>query len=474
MNEVANMNNDKWPRQQAICSQIRTLGRDERGIILILTALIFPVLLAFLGLALDMGTIYHLKRRQQKAADAAAFGAGQELWRGRNDVDFLALAARTDASMNGFTHYSLDGGDPDVDVQVNYPYNFAIDLGNGETEFVEVVITEVKVPTYFLRIVGQEMATVQSRAVAGLKKGYGSGCVIALDPDDRDALKVSGKGDLRTNCGIMVNSTDPNAIDTTAGACLISDEWIGTSGYAGIGGPCVAPDVQETALAVADPLEGLPAPPIPATPYASGVRINAADCNDETQNPQFVGTWPPFTCDADGVYHWPTGRYDNLFQMQGGTHVFEPGIYILNSGLKITGNNTVIDGMGVGFYNTDLNTGSLWKAIDIGAGVEGTLSAPLDGPMKGILFWVDHDQPLIPAGNHIIGHSTMVISGTIYMASQHLDYGGSNSTNGEWTYIIASTIDVHGGATVTDIKYLHGPDPDTPGTPDVFQVTLLE
>lgn len=447
--------------------RLKTLARNERGIILVLVTLIFPTLLAFLGLALDMGTIYHLKRRPQKATDAAAMGAGYELLRGRSDL--VDMAAWTDARMNGFTHSGLDGGDPDITVTVNYPYDFAINLGAGGV-YAEVVITEVNVPTYFLRIVGQESATVQSRAVAGLVKGY-DGCVIALHPDARDALKLSGNGILSANCGIIVNSTDPNAIDTTPGTCLLSSEWIATAGYAGANSSCVIPTITERALPMDDPLAGTPLPTIPANPHPTGVRINAADCNNENQNPQFVGTWPPLTCDADGTYHWPAGRYDNFFQIQGGNHVFEAGIYILNTGLKITGNSTSVTGVGVGFYNTNLGTGYQNKAIDIGGGVTGELSAPVTGEMMGMLFWVDEDMPLINAGNHIIGHSTMVITGTIYMPSQHLDYGGSTNTDGEWTYLIADTIDVHGMASVAQVN---GPEPGTAGTPDVFRVTLLE
>ncbi len=59
----------------------KRLWNDQAGIILVVTTLLFPTLLAFLGLALDIGTIFHLKRRQQKAADTGAMGAGYELLR---------------------------------------------------------------------------------------------------------------------------------------------------------------------------------------------------------------------------------------------------------------------------------------------------------------------------------------------------------------------------------------------------------
>ena len=42
---------------QGLKKWINRLRNDEAGIILVVTTLLFPTLLAFLGLALDMGTI---------------------------------------------------------------------------------------------------------------------------------------------------------------------------------------------------------------------------------------------------------------------------------------------------------------------------------------------------------------------------------------------------------------------------------
>ena len=57
------------------------LKEDNRAAILIITALLFPVLLAFLALALDVGKIYDLKRRTQNAANAGAIGGAYEVYR---------------------------------------------------------------------------------------------------------------------------------------------------------------------------------------------------------------------------------------------------------------------------------------------------------------------------------------------------------------------------------------------------------
>ena len=52
------------------------LVRDERGGIMLVSALTIPVLLMFAALVLDAGNWYSHKRQLQNRADAAAFAAG--------------------------------------------------------------------------------------------------------------------------------------------------------------------------------------------------------------------------------------------------------------------------------------------------------------------------------------------------------------------------------------------------------------
>ena len=157
-----------------------TLRRDQAGTLVIITALLFPVLLAFMGRSLDVGMIYDWKRREQRAADAAAMGAVTEIWRA-GDSDAARLAGKNDSALN---HFDEDSTNRDITVEINIPYN-------GSNIMAEAVITERNVPTYFMRVLGWEEVTVQSRAVAGLVK-YSTGCILALNPVERASLVVQG------------------------------------------------------------------------------------------------------------------------------------------------------------------------------------------------------------------------------------------------------------------------------------------
>ena len=98
-----------------IIPRMRSLRRESRGVVIIVTALVFPVLVAFLGLALDVGMMYDYKRRQQNAADAGALGGAHELWRG--NTGHVTTSAKADTSRNGF-----DATEPAITVVVTTPY----------------------------------------------------------------------------------------------------------------------------------------------------------------------------------------------------------------------------------------------------------------------------------------------------------------------------------------------------------------
>src|SRR6516164_6259505 len=76
--------------------------RDENGQTLVLTALCGTVLLGFMGLALDVGVLYHQRRSLQTAADAAALaGALDYLY--TQSTSHASTAACNAATANGFS-----------------------------------------------------------------------------------------------------------------------------------------------------------------------------------------------------------------------------------------------------------------------------------------------------------------------------------------------------------------------------------
>ena len=153
-------------------------------------------------------------------------------------------AALNDTGLNGFD-------DSNATVTVNNPP--ASGSWAGNTDFVEVIITRT-VPTYFMRVVNVDQATVAARAVSGLVQSADA-CIIALDRNANDALTIRGAQSMTLNgCGMMSNSADPAGL-RAAGAVNVTADWLGVSGASVLeGGASVSPAPEEQVPPILDPL----------------------------------------------------------------------------------------------------------------------------------------------------------------------------------------------------------------------------
>jgi len=403
--------------------------RPERGVAIIMMALLLALFLAFAGLVLDGGQMYFEKRRMQAAADAAAYGGALELKRGHPEME-IVTAGRDDASRNGLQH-----GVDTIDVAINHPPTTG--PNTGSMSHVEAIITRT-VPTFFMRILNIDSAEVRARGVAGLENN-GEACVIALERSGKGALRVAGNALLDANCGVLSNSMDPCGMEVNGNA-EIRGTWIGVAG-GHCGGGTFDPPAQNGALQLIDPLESITPPAYKSvTPVFNNVKVN-----NETAN-------------------LLPGYYSGGIKISGSSSVvnFADGIYILDSGMDISGGT--ITGENVTFYNT----GNKYISISGAASVE--LSAPTSGPYQGMLFWGDAASPDGNPGHKLRGTSRTSFTGAIYFPSQHVDWAGTNDTVGEWTMLVANTIDITGTGSVTQ-----NINPPPPGAlPQVTTATLVE
>ncbi len=418
--------------------------RGRRGQILLITGMALPVLLGFLGLAIDVGQFYHVKRRMQFGADGGAVGGAWEIWRG--NTGRVQQAALEDAKRNGF-----DDAESDTLVTVNHPPKSG--PHTDDSNYVEVII-ERQVPTYFLQVVNQDTATIRARAVAGVMKANPDACVYVLDPTERGALTVDGSAALNTNCGIMVNSNNTKAIIANGGACITASPGdVGVTGdwVANGSDNCIDPDPVANVWPMDDPLAAMAPPPIPLPADAIGVGVKITG-GTVTLNP--------------GLYLGdPLGS--PAIDISGGTVTFNPGTYILSSGMSMSG-NAVVTGIGVTFYSTNiLPATNPWNDIDIAGTVLVDLRAPTTGDYAGILFWNDPASPELNPGSVISGAPGSRLDGVLYFPTTKLVYTGTSST-ADWTMIIADTMKVSG---TTDVN---GSYSNSPIPVPIRKVTLVE
>ena len=446
--------------------RLRGLRKDSRASIVVMTAITFPVLLAFAALALDVGMFQDMKRRQKNAAIAAALTAGHELWLVNTDAEAIT-AAKADALRNRF-----DDSAAATTITVNIPPL----SGNytGVANHAEVIIA-TQAPTYFARIFGRESVTVRSRAVTGLVK-HADACVIALEPNQPQSMVIAGGSSLSAQCGIQVNSSNPSQALFLAGSqeCLTSPTFIGvTGGIQGAGGsPCITPQPVHSPP-VNDPFNYMHA----IAPYYNGTCDYFSFIINDGDDPVTLtpGTYcaglelKNVTDPLTGITKVVLAPIPSI-RIVGSTVTFTPGVYVLTGGMAI-GGNAVVNGSEVTFFNTSVqpNIKRMWGEFVITGSPQVTLSAPTSGPYEGMLFWDDYRAPDRRPTHRITGDSTLDLGGALYFKETKLFWGGS-TTGSDWTMLVADKIETVGGALVPA-------DPDwfdSAMTPPTRKVTLLE
>ena len=331
-------------------------GRQaNRGSLLVVLALIFPVLLAVLGFALDFGVLYYTKRTSQIAADGGAIGGVYEIK--RNNRSRITGSARQSAQLNGFTTSNAQ-------ITVNSPPTQGIRAGNNR--FVEVFVRR-DVPTYFMRYFRPGPVTVRSRAVAGLAGS--PNCIYVLSPNKSKALEVSSSSTLNASCGVMVNSNSSEAIHVSS--CVVPShgmyaETIAVTGNYYTDGCSVSPSPNIDVDPEPDPLGYI------SPPDASG----PCDFTDFKHNAGSATLNPGVYCGGLSIEN-------------GSTAHLNPGTYIVRGkGFNVLGGSTVT-GDGVTIYNT-YDATYPYEGVLIGSeGTTADLSAPTTGPLAGVLFFQD-------------------------------------------------------------------------------------
>ena len=162
---------------------------NERGQILVLTAVLLTAILGIAALSLDAAFMYDERNRLFAAADAAAKAAALEMR--RSGAANLQTFANHEVAVHGFNPAAAG-----TSVQVNHPP--ASGPFAGDTDYVETIVSR-QTSTFFGRLLGAANLTPGARAVAG-----GSphpDCIIALNSM---TLSISGARLDAVNCGIWV------------------------------------------------------------------------------------------------------------------------------------------------------------------------------------------------------------------------------------------------------------------------------
>ena len=170
-----------------------SLLSDEGGAVAFIFALAATVLVAILGLGIDVGYWYRTNRDMQNAADAAAIAAA------RNGTRLYASEARAVAAQYGF----VDGANGITVTPLNNQT-----CPNGQIDCYVVTIAMTSAPQFFSQVIGFPAPSLSGASMAGGGQTHFY-CLLALASSGTDpAITTNGapKANL-SGCNTMSNTS---------------------------------------------------------------------------------------------------------------------------------------------------------------------------------------------------------------------------------------------------------------------------
>ena len=212
----------------------------QRGSAIVMVMLFFIPVMAMVGLVVDVGLAYFARRAAQTAADAAAGAAAQAALDGIKSGGTytcgskgLGCQAATAcpsnittptttnlqngclyATANGFTNGGLNGKQT-VTLEANTTTPAPTVPGVLVKYWVTARMSQTN-PLTFLGILKLQSATVNVVATSGIIAAQPNNCITVLDPTAQHALVMSGSAQIDASCGVAVNSTNSDALDTVS------------------------------------------------------------------------------------------------------------------------------------------------------------------------------------------------------------------------------------------------------------------
>jgi hypothetical protein len=384
---------------------------NQKGAAVVMFALMLPVFIGGLGLAIDAGAMYEQNRRMQTAADAAAMAAAQEV-RALN-VGSYEDAALNGAEANGYVRAGAIG----IEVR-NPPTTGAF---KGDAEYVEVVVSEPQ-PLFFMTMFKNSADTIRARAVAGTSPN--DTCLLVKNATAAKAFDATGNATVRfEGCSIHVNSGHGSAASATGSATV---EASSVNVVGGSNGENFNPDPYTGAEAMVDPLASFTMPAPGTCTFTSKQIIMTS----RTLNP---------------------GTYCGGIELRSQAKVkFNPGTYYLVGGGLNANAGAALTGTGVTFVNTEKKPSYAYDRIWINGGAAIDLSAPTSGIWQGILFYQD---PKINSTKQNVfnGGAGMTLTGIVYFPTTSTKISGNFGSNANQILLIVDKVEFSGNASIKSL-----------------------
>ena len=401
------------------------LGRDRRGVIIIMFALMLPVMLGFLGLAVEVALWYSNRRDMQGAADAAAIAAAYEIAESRTTN--ATARGTAEAENNGWSSSTgtIAINNSSADVNSTFPTSGAF---TADSNAVEVLVTKNVTRLFSGYFFTDNTVTINGRAVATVVAGASTACVLALGSSNQQgALTVSGATNsvTMTGCTMATNSTNANAVKNQTGT--MSADCIYSAG-----------GVQGT----------------PTTTACSGAKTNQPTITDPYEEAVTKPTDADFdNCAIDGgTINTAVDLLisDGVFcsiKTTGGTLTMTSGTYYIDRGdFRVTGGGTV-SASGVVIVFGDSTGSNNCGGLTISGSSNINITAPTSGNFVGIAFYRSSSCDANDDFN-FTGTTASAIEGAVYNPSGDVSMTGTGAISGSCLQVVGDKVTFSGTGTL--------------------------
>ena len=327
---------------------------------MMVVAIALPIMIGFVGLAVDVGIWQLNQRKLQGAADQAAFSAAMAVKKGASIAQ-----ARTEEKgvMAQFNFVDAASG---VTVALSNPASSGTYAAN--TNAYEVTATSTQ-SMNFGRIFSAGSAPLLTvRAVALVQNSPGTGCILTLDPTSQYATNFENNADvLDVNCDVYTNSSHAKALKCENNCDISSDTFTVGGTYVTNHGTLHGQNSTGVA-ATPNPYASLSAPDVSSMACTSTTAVTGGA--HLTINP---------------------GKYCGGINFTGNkTLTMTPGVYYIQSKFNLANNATLNALNGVTIIllgGICVGDGQCIREHGIGNSVVMNIEAPTSGPYSGVAIY---------------------------------------------------------------------------------------
>jgi len=400
---------------RSLLARLRQLPGARKAGVSTFLGITTPVMLGFLGLAIDTTYWETNKVKMQASTDMAAVAAGRA-YKASANITTEAVAV---LAANGFTN-----GVGNVTVAVRQPPTSGTYAGNPNA--IEVAVTQPQ-QTIFSRVLGITPPTLQTSAVAAPPASTGGGaCIIALGTTGQ-TVTINGSNLIDTQfCNFYNNSVASDATRLVGGGTLKVLNAYLTGDWTGSGFLIAGKSIQKGATPVADPYADRGLPVVP----------NRCDSNSSNHNNSVT-----YNAKPDGFFVFCKGiklvANTQTLTLGPGIYVIAGDAFTINSGWTINATNATI------YFTKDSNNN--YAQLKVNGQNVMNLTPPKTGITRGIAVMMDPNAPT-SNGMDFGGSTTLNVTGAIYGANAQVTISGSNGSSG-CTQVVARSIVTNGNNT---------------------------